>query len=82
MQPQEKLIYSAAALARMAPQEWRLFLEALADVKEHHRENLVKSPSSEVLINQGRAQMMSTLHERLMNALAEADQLAQKGKRQ
>lgn len=79
MQPKEELILKAATLARIAPDDWRNFVEALGRYAEVHRENLIKSPLNELPVNQGRAQTASSLREMLADCLISADRI--KGKK-
>lgn len=78
MLPNDALTMKAAQLARTAPREWREFLEALAVHNEVHRTNLIMSPLHELPVNQGRAQALSTLLDRLKNSVASADRIARK----
>lgn len=76
--PSDNLTMKAAQLARLAPREWREFMEALAVYNNVHRENLVMSPLQELPVNQGRAQSLSSLHDRLAHAVSNADKINRK----
>jgi|GEM_PF-5310824 len=78
MNPRDNLSVKAATLAKLSPQAWSDFLEALAVYNEVHRENLVKSPLPELAVNQGRAQALSSLIGILTACKENADKIARK----
>lgn len=61
MQTLETLKEKAEMLARSSPVQWQEFLRALGEYTLHHRDNLVVSPLTDIAVNQGRAQALSTL---------------------
>lgn len=69
------LTKAAANLAKSSPNGWQAFVEAMSMFAEHHRHNLVMSPLPELPINQGRAQILSTLTDNLRNCVGNADKL-------
>lgn len=74
--PVDEVAIAAASLSRKAPDEWRLFLEALALYQNVQRDNLVKSPLAELPVNQGRAQLMGTLLGMLADCRTNAEKIA------
>lgn len=78
MNAAQNLTMKAASLARIAPEQWRDFLAALADFRDHHRENLVQSPLNELPINQGRAQILGALHKNLSECLVNSEKMTKK----
>lgn len=77
----EELIKKAAALAKIAPQQWADFLQAFAAFTEHHRNNLVHSPLDALSVNQGRAQILSVTQDILVKAVESADNIARKAQK-
>lgn len=71
----QQLILKAANLARSAPTQWADFLKALAEYKEHHRDNLLNSPLDALQVNQGRAQMLDITCNLLAKAVEDADKI-------
>lgn len=80
MQPHDELTIKAAALAKSSPIQWRDFLQALATFSNVHKENLVNSPLPALPVNQGRAQILSTLQGILGNCVANAEKFTPKDK--
>ena len=74
----EELIVKAAALAKSAPAQWADFLAAFAKYKEVHRDNLLNSPPDALQINQGRAQILSVVHDLLSDAVKNAEKMTGK----
>ncbi len=72
------LVIEAARLARNAPEEWKHFLNALAAHTEVSRNNCVTSPVAELQVNQGKAQALTDLCERLDNCIVKADRAIQR----
>lgn len=52
----------ALFLRNAAPQEWDDFVNAFADYSQDVTLAVIEAPSPEILKNQGRAQMMLSLH--------------------
>lgn len=76
----EELIKKAAALGRIAPEQWAEFLKAFAEYKEHHRDNLLNSPPNALQINQGKAQMITIAYDLLRGSVESAEQINRKRK--
>lgn len=74
-QPQQTLTLKAAALLRVAPEEWAAFVDALAVYVEVHRNNVIHSPLPELPVNQGRAQALSSLLTTLKDCRANAEKV-------
>ena len=80
MHEQEQLQNKAANVARLAPREWGEFVVSLQAYVEVQRSNLVKSPLQELPVNQGRAQLGTTLALLLRDCVAN-DDTTRKGKK-
>lgn len=78
MQPQENFTVKAANLAKSSPHAWREFLQAFGELTEVHKENLIRSPLNELPVNQGRAQILSSVLKTLAMCVDEADKIARK----
>lgn len=78
MQEKQNLTIRAANLANAAPIQWRDFIDALAGYISVHQANLLNSPLSDLAVNQGRAQALTTLHKTLTASPADAEQLRKK----
>lgn len=76
--PLNTLTLAAADLARVAPEHWRKFVQALGAVAEMQRVSMMNSPSDTVILNQGKAQMGQAFFEAMTNAVDNAEKL--KGK--
>jgi len=62
------LTIKAAELAGRAPEDWLLFIEALAAHVEEVRDNCIRSPLDMLQINQGRAQALTAILKELRDA--------------
>lgn len=80
MSDNKELILSSASLARRAPQEWQVFLGALAKYTETHRSYCIQSPLETLPVAQGRAQACTALLALLAECLASADKIEGKRK--
>lgn len=74
------LILTAARLARSAPENWKMFLGALAKYTEDQRDNCIKSPLEQLPVAQGRAQACTHLLALLVDCLTTADKIEGKRK--
>jgi len=72
MQQQDTLKQKAANIAKVLPDQWRDFCDALAGYTSVHQENLLKSPLPELPVNQGRAQSLTALT-RMLKEVMNAD---------
>lgn len=71
----QKLILSAAKLARSAPENWQEFLGALDTYTQSQISNCISSPLEALAQNQGRAQSMVALQKVLRDCLKTADHM-------
>lgn len=70
------LTIKAAALARIAPQQWREFLAELAAYSDKKRTELVQAPVETIQVAQGRAQACALLCDLFGSAVKDADRVA------
>lgn len=66
---------AAARIARVAPEQWKMFMAAVAQYTNHQRENCVNSPLAVLPVMQGRAQNATELHKLLEACLSEAEKI-------
>ncbi len=71
--PDRDLVLKSAALARAAPSQWSDFLAAMKGVTDETLNDVLKSPTEMLQVNQGRARMIASLLETLATCKQDAD---------
>ena len=73
-----ELIFTSAAIARRAPEEWSDFLAAFKSYTETRRDQCVSSPVDTLQVAQGRAQQCVSLLRLFEDCVKTADQITEK----
>lgn len=74
------LIFTSAAIARRAPEEWSDFLAAFKTYTDARRDQCVSSPVDTLQVAQGRAQQCVSLLRLFEDCIRTADQITEKRK--